>query len=227
MGITDIDTLEQLERFRIWRSPRLPSAEIQVDNMRRWNQQHEWGFAPSDFPEEEPSWQPRTPGEVLVLVAYLPSKRGRGANTGCVRTVGAYLEVMGENFSVFPDDQLKFDRTHFGLTEATEERHTYGVRFMVIDLEAHLWEPHFMPRRVSGEAFAHAEALAAIVHFGFDVVGRQVLPGGYSVLNKVAPNGGGVITLLQDFIELSQVHIEADDPFSPIGTACLPTVRTP
>ena len=147
----------------------LISPRDQLTNMELWNKQCNWGFTESDFPTEIPDFS-SYPLEVLVLCVYLPDKgRGKTKVPGFVRTANELWEIARSLQSNWWQwDGLKLDEQHLRLLLGTEERHTPGIRWMVVDLGAN-WDKQIgkSPQDASDHTSAHAEIFAAAAHFPY------------------------------------------------------------
>ncbi len=143
------------------------SPEEQLNNVRIWNVQRNWGFSEADFPTEIPDFVPSHPLETLVLCVYLPDK-GRGKNkAGFVRTANELWELArNRQLGSWQLDVLRFDAEGLRLLPGTEARHTPGLRWMVVCIGAN-WnmQSGLRPMDIRNETSAHAEILAAAAHF--------------------------------------------------------------
>lgn len=142
------------------------SPEEQLANMRRWNEERDWGFSDSDFPGEIPDFTPSQSLEVLVLAVYLPDEgKGRKQVPGYVRTASELWQIAREGQpNWWQWDGLKLDSDHLRLLP--EVTHTPSIRWVALDLGAH-WNAKdgVRPRDVRGENSAHTEILASAAHF--------------------------------------------------------------
>ena len=135
------------------------SADIQLANVRRWNEERNWGFTEEQIrraAQEVPVLY-REPLVPVVLVPYL-------------KTVQATLEELWTVgcSAVQPDKgrykELKSDKKHLRLLDGIT--HEPGLRWEVIDLGAN-WDSQngTRPIDVRNQNSAHAGVLAAAAHF--------------------------------------------------------------
>lgn len=138
------------------------SLEVQLANVRNWNQMRGWGFTDADFDAVD-----LTPGDhsglvVDVIVVYLPDQ---GKTSGIQRTFEELWDIAS---SIQPGkwryDSLKSDKKHLRLLDGIE--HTPGIRRVTLDLGAN-WDTTngIRPIDVRGTDSVHAEVLAAAAHF--------------------------------------------------------------
>lgn len=145
----------------------VPLAE-QLDNVRRWNDERGWGFAPSDF--DAIDLTPATHDDPLVvdlIAVYLP---GDEELNGVRRTCDELWAAAAEQYeNAWCWDQKCWDeklvaRKHVRLLYGIA--HQPGIRRVTVDLGVH-WEPNHPTRsidvRTTGSAAA--EVLAAAAHF--------------------------------------------------------------
>jgi hypothetical protein len=140
------------------------SLETQLANVRRWNEEREWGFTAGELAAVDLTPARHTdPLVVDVIVPYLPSDRTMDG----VRRTCHELWTLAEREQPFTwawdhrrADYPKPVRLLAGI------EHTPGVRRVTLDLGAH-WLPgrYLRPMRVRGRDSAHAEVLAAAAHF--------------------------------------------------------------
>lgn len=145
----------------------------QMANVRRWNDDREWGFTAGDLAAVDLT--PRTHDDPLVvdlIAVYLPAEyRGDddGLMDGVRRTCHEMWDVATERYEQTwcwdwirdaYESRPKPVRLLAGIT------HRPGVRRVTVDLGAH-WHPPrpVRPRRVRRPDSAHAELLAAAAHF--------------------------------------------------------------
>lgn len=145
----------------------------QMANIRRWNDDREWGFTEAELAAVDLTPRPHPDPLVVDLIAvYLPDQyRGddEGVVDGVRHTCHELWEVAAERY----DDTWSWD----WIRDTYESRpkpvrllpgitHRPGVRRVTLDLGAH-WTPGrpVRPRRVRGPSSAHAELLAAAAHF--------------------------------------------------------------
>ncbi len=144
------------------------SPAEQLANVRRWNEERSWGFSDSDFPNDIPDFMPSQPLEVLVLSVYLPDQgNGRNQVPGYIRTADELWQIVrSRQPNWWQWDALHLDAEHLRLLPGTEDSHTPGIRWALLDLGAH-WNAKdgVRPRDVRGADSAHAEILAAAAHF--------------------------------------------------------------
>lgn len=141
------------------------SPEVQLHNMRCWNQERGWGFSNSDFPSSVPDFTPSSLLEVLVLAVYLPDQgHGEGRVPGYIRTARELTAVASAQQPGWYQT-VRLDEQRLRLLPGTEARHTPGLRWVALDLGAH-YEPQQgrAVKDVRGADSAHAEVLAAAAH---------------------------------------------------------------
>lgn len=147
-------------------APPLPelfvSLEVQLANVRNWNQMRGWGFTDADFDAIDLTPLNHTGLVVDVIVVYLPDK---GKTSGIQRTFEELWDIAS---SIQPYnwryESLKSDPKHLRLLDGIE--HTPGIRRVTLDLGAN-WDTTngIRPVDVRGKDSVHAEALAAAAHF--------------------------------------------------------------
>jgi hypothetical protein len=146
----------------------------QLDNVRRWNDDREWGLGPAEL--DAIDLTPRAHADPLVvdlIAVYLDDgyvSYGEGFLDGVRRTCHELWTVAAERQPfTWAWDWLYVEYEHQlpkpvrllpGLT------HSPGVRRVTVDLGAY-WVPgrHVRPTTVRGPDSAHAEVLAAAAHF--------------------------------------------------------------
>jgi hypothetical protein len=145
----------------------------QLANIRRWNEDREWGLRPAEL--DAVDLTPRTHADPLVvdlLAVYLDAEfRGDELDQldGVRRTCHELWSIAAERQ---PDtwswdwirDVYESSPKPVRLLPGIE--HRPGVRRVTLDLGAH-WMPgrHLRPRALRGPDSAHAEVLAAAAHF--------------------------------------------------------------
>ena len=144
------------------------SLGYQLANVRRWNEERDWGFGEADFPSEMPDFVSNSPLEVPVLSVYLPDK-GEGPDK-----VPGYLRTADELWQIARSLQpnwwqwsaLHLDAEHLRLLPGAEDAYAPGIRWTAVDLGAN-WNKRdeIRPRDVRGSNSANAEILAAAAHF--------------------------------------------------------------
>jgi hypothetical protein len=145
----------------------------QLANVRRWNEDRDWGFDDADL--DAIDLAPRAHADPLVvdlLAVYLDGEyRGDdvGALDGVRRTCHEMWDVATERQLNtwswdWVRDAYQSEPKPVRLLPGIE--HRPGVRRVTVDLGAH-WMPgrHLRPRHVRGPDSAHAEVLAAAAHF--------------------------------------------------------------
>lgn len=145
----------------------------QLANVRRWNEDRQWGFAGAELDAIDLS--PRTHPDPLVvdLLAVFLDAEYRGEDEG---ELDGVRRTCHEMWSVAAERQLNTWCWDW-VRDAYESRpkpvrllpgieHRPGVRRVTVDLGAH-WQPgrHVRPRAIRGPDSAHAEILAAAAHF--------------------------------------------------------------
>lgn len=144
------------------------SPEVQLANVRRWNEEQGWGFADGDFPAQIPDFTPSSPLEVMVLAVYLPDTgRGKRHVPGYVRTANELWQIARDlqpNWRQW--DNLHLEAEHLQLLKSIEDTHVPGICWTAVDLGAN-WDKQEVvrPCDVRGNDSAHAEVLAAAAHF--------------------------------------------------------------
>lgn len=138
------------------------SLEVQLANVRNWNQMRGWGFTDADFDSIDLTPVEHTGLVVDVIAVYLPDQ---GKTSGIQRTFEELWDIAS---SIQPGkwryESLKSDKKHLRLLDGIE--HVPGIRRVTIDLGAN-WDPQegIRPMDVRGPDSVHAEALAAAAHF--------------------------------------------------------------
>jgi hypothetical protein len=141
--------------------------ERQLANVRRWNEEREWGFTVAEL--DAIDLTPRHHSDPLVvdvLAVYLDStRRLDGVRRTCheLWTLAAQQQPHAWSWD-WEWDEWKDEPKPVRLLDGLQ--HRPGVRRVTVDLGAH-WEPgrHVRPRHLRGEDSAHAEILAAAAHF--------------------------------------------------------------
>lgn len=148
--------------------PLFVSPEVQLANVRQWNDARDWGFTEADFPSVPDGLSLAGALEVLVLAVYLPSKgTGRNHVPSHVRTAQALWDIARHRQpNSWQWDSLHLDADHLRLLEGIEPSHEPGIRWVMVDLGAH-WngQDGIRPCDVRSKDSAHAEVLAAAAHF--------------------------------------------------------------
>jgi hypothetical protein len=147
-------------------APPLPelfaSLEVQLANVRNWNQMRGWGFTDADFDAIDLTPSSHSGLVVDVIAVYLPNQ---GKTSGVQRTFEELWDIAS---SIQPNkwryDSLKSDPKHLRLLDGIE--HVPGIRRVTLDLGAN-WDTTsgIRPMDVRGKDSAHAEILAAAAHF--------------------------------------------------------------
>jgi hypothetical protein len=145
------------------------SLEIQRDNVRRWNEEREWGLSTADIERIDVTPTAHDDPLIVDLVAvYLPAtRRLDGVRRTCdeLWKVAAEQQPSAWSFD-WEWDEWKHDPKPVRLLDGIE--HEPGVRRVTVDLGAH-WEPgttkYRRPRAIRGTDSAHAELVAAAAHF--------------------------------------------------------------
>lgn len=138
------------------------SLEVQLANVRNWNQMRGWGFTDSDFDSIDLTPVEHSGLVVDVIAVYLPDQ---GKTSGIQRTFEELWDIAS---SLQPNnwryESLKSDKKHLRLLDGIE--HTPGIRRVTLDLGAN-WDTTngIRPMDVRGKDSVHAEALAAAAHF--------------------------------------------------------------
>jgi hypothetical protein len=145
----------------------------QLANVRRWNEDREWGFSAADL--DAIDLTPRAHADPLVvdLIAVYLDAEYRGDDLG---ELDGVRRTCHEMWSVATERQLRTWSWDW-VRDAYESRpkpvrllagieHRPGVRRVTVDLGAH-WVPgrHIRPRDIRGRDLAHVEILAAAAHF--------------------------------------------------------------
>jgi hypothetical protein len=145
----------------------VPVAE-QLDNVRRWNDERNWGFGLDDFGAVDVTVsRHRDPLVVDVVAVYLP---GDAELDGVRRTCDElWAVVSGQHPNAWCWDEKCWDDHRTGRKQVRllhGIRHQPGVRRVTLDLGAH-WNPEQPTRSIDvrGTESAHAEVLAAAAHF--------------------------------------------------------------
>lgn len=140
------------------------ASEQQLENVRRWNQERDWGFTEADIPEVPEGLAPRGPLEIPVLSVYLPDKVGVSGYVRTARELWGIARHRQPNSWQWPE--LRLDADHIRLLEGIEPFHEPGIRWVMLDLGAH-WngQDGVRPHDVRDKDSAHAEVLAAAGHF--------------------------------------------------------------
>ncbi|HEY0486985.1 MAG TPA: hypothetical protein VGD72_12115 [Mycobacteriales bacterium] len=159
-------------RFWSLRTPRPPekmfiSLERQLDNIRRWNEEREWGFHTGELDAIDVAPREHEDPLVVDLVAvYLPStRRIDGVRRTCdeLWKIAAAQQPHAWSWD-WEWDEWKEHPKPVRLLDGLV--HEPGVRRVTIDLGAY-WEPgrYVRPRHLRDQDSAHAELLAAAAHF--------------------------------------------------------------
>jgi hypothetical protein len=151
------------------KSPEIIFASLpeQLGNLRRWNEERQWGFSASDFHAVDLT--PRAGNKPLVvdlIAVYLPDTAElNGVQRTCheLWTVAAQQQPDTWSWDWYDDrwgQRPKPVRLLGGLI------HQPGIRRVTIDLGAH-FEPgrYVRPSTLRGMDSAHAEVLAAAAQF--------------------------------------------------------------
>jgi hypothetical protein len=159
-------------RFWSLRNPRPPekmfvSLERQLENIRRWNEEREWGFSAAELDAIDLAPHEHDDPLIVDLIAvYLPNTpRLDGVRRTCDELWKLAAEQQPHAWSFdWEWDEWKQEPKPVRLLDGLV--HEPGVRRVTVDLGAH-WEPgrHIRPRNIRGEDSAHAEVLAAAAHF--------------------------------------------------------------
>jgi len=149
------------------------SLDEQLDNIRRWNSDREWGLPERAF--DNLDLRPRIHADPLVvdlIAVYLDAEyRGEdeGEMDGVRRTCHEMWEVATERYlNTWCWDWIRdaYESRPKPVRLLAGLQHRPGVRRVTVDLGAH-WAPgrHIRPRNLRGRDSAHAELLAAAAHF--------------------------------------------------------------
>jgi hypothetical protein len=147
-------------------APPLPelfvSLEVQLANVRNWNQMRGWGFTDADFDAIDLTPVKHSGLVVDVIVVYLPDQ---GKTSGIQRTFEELWYIASRlQPGKWRHEWLNSGPKHLRLLEGIE--HKPGIRRVTIDLAAN-WDCQngIRPMDVRGSDSVHAEALAAAAHF--------------------------------------------------------------
>jgi hypothetical protein len=141
----------------------------QIANIRRWNEDREWGFA--DYELDMIDLSPRSHIDPLVvdlIAVYLGESGGYldGVRRTCheLWNVAADRQLHAWSWDWLRGDGYEAPPKPVRLLPGID--HRPGVRRVTLDLGAH-WVPgrHIRPRNVRDVDSAHAEILAAAAHF--------------------------------------------------------------
>lgn len=174
------------------------SLPVQLGNVRRWNEERNWGLRADDFHAVD--LVPRAGGEPLVvdiIAVYLPdSSELGGVRRTCheLWTLAAQQQPHAWSWDWYSE---RWENRPKPVCLADGLTHRPGIRRVTVDLAAH-FEPgrHVRPARLRGENSAHAEVLAAAAHFPRWVraMDGSTVPytwlSGYQVLIREQPNPG-------------------------------------
>lgn len=140
------------------------SPEVQIANIRRWNEGRGWGFGEADFANlpHPPAW----PGGVLAMVALVPYLSDGNGVGGTQRTFDELWEVAASRWPKHRrDEDLLSDPEHLRYFGARS--HEPGLRWETIDLGAN-WDKEngimVMSVRARRTSFPGAGILAAAAH---------------------------------------------------------------
>ncbi|MGH3934580.1 MAG: hypothetical protein ACRDS1_06325 [Pseudonocardiaceae bacterium] len=143
------------------------SLREQLDNIREWNEEREWGFRAHDFGAIDLIPPVRKATLVVDLLAVYLSGNDEldGVRRTCheLWTLAAEQQPQTWSWDWYWDkwkERPKPVRLCDGIV------HRPGIRRVTVDLSAH-FEPgrHVRPSTVRGRDSAHAEVLAAAAHF--------------------------------------------------------------
>jgi hypothetical protein len=161
-------------RFWSMRTPPPPekmfiSLERQLQNVRRWNEEREWGLRVAELQAIDTTPRAHVDPLIVDLIAvYLDStRRLDGVRRTCdeLWKIAADQQPHAWSFD-WEWDEWRQDPKPVRLLDGIE--HRPGVRRVTVDLGAH-WEPgqknYIRPRNIRGTDSAHAELLAAAAHF--------------------------------------------------------------
>lgn len=144
----------------------------QIMNVRRWNEELEWGFGEEELAALDPIPRPQTGLVVDVVVPYLRQLYlGEGVEglDGVRHTCHALWLLAAQQ----QPNSWCWDRSwDIWVNRPKPVRlldgivHLPGIRRVRLDLGAH-WQPgrHVRPAQLRGPDSAHAEVLAAAAHF--------------------------------------------------------------
>lgn len=145
----------------------------QLANVRRWNDDREWGFSATELDVVDLTPRAHTDPLVVDLIAVYLDEVYLGDDEGSLDGV---RRTCHEMWNVATERQ-PYTWSWDWLRDAYESKpkpvrllpgivHRPGVRRVTVDLGAH-WVPgrHVRPRNVRGRNSAHAEILAAAAHF--------------------------------------------------------------
>jgi len=145
--------------------------QLQLVRAKRLNIYRKWGFTESDFPTQIPTFNPRTPTEVLLLAIYLPEKGNKGA---VQRTFYEHIAVIKNQMKrsgrkLLCWDVLKSGRKYLRLINGAECRP--GIRWVVFDYAANWWHNKGSHRVINlwkapdSASLASSEVLSAMMFF--------------------------------------------------------------
>ncbi len=138
-------------------------SDVQIKNVKCWNQRSGWGFSEEDFAKlpPPPAW-PDSPLVAVVLTPYLPDTP---EVKGVQRTFDEHWAIAAaRQRNSWRWDELLSDPEHLQLFPGIT--HEPGLRWEVVDLGAN-WDPKndIAPLAVrSPERSPHAAILAAAAH---------------------------------------------------------------
>ncbi|MGH3624426.1 MAG: hypothetical protein ACRDQ5_22015, partial [Sciscionella sp.] len=149
------------------------SLEEQLANVRRWNEDREWGFSNAEL--DAIDLTPRVHADPLVvdlIAVYLDDVflgEDEGTFEGVRRTCDELWSLASERqlFAWSWDERLDiYEHRPKPVRLLPGIVHSPGVRRVTVDLGAH-WVPgrYLRPRNLRGPDSAHAEVLAAAAHF--------------------------------------------------------------
>ncbi len=150
----------------------IPVAE-QIENVRRWNDDLEWGFGEEEFAALDPT--PRShPGRLVVdvVVPYLDylylgaDEEGLDGVRHTCHELWLLAAQQQPNWWCWDRSWDIWVRRPKPVRLLAGIVHRPGIRRVTVDLAAH-WKPgrHLRPAQLRGPDSAHAEVLAAAAHF--------------------------------------------------------------
>jgi hypothetical protein len=143
------------------------SLPEQLGNIRRWNEEREWGLSAGDLHSVDLT--PRAPNGPLVvdlIAVYLgDDEKMNGVQRTCheLWTVAAQMQPHSWSWDWYGD---RWEQRPKPVWLVDGLVHRPGVRRVTVDLAAH-YKPgcHVRPSSLRGPDSAHAEVLAAAAHF--------------------------------------------------------------
>lgn len=182
------------------------SLAKQIENVRRWNEENDWGFSEADFArcylEASTFDWPGDPLQTIVLVPSFCDPATTFQNLARVCPTdgpGPFLEFVPLNLLRL----IKDGDVTIGLRDGVEFR-AHTLEWRLLDLDSHRQRTSSTSNAcelVTPEVSAHAEVLAAIAHFPgwLNAFYKHEVPAvsvpGYSVHNREWSNHTGGLTV--------------------------------